>query len=164
VCEMPIIPGGLYALDIDDTLLKIRKIRNAEKESDNRKYKEVVSLQDERIPSYLQKVNAVATIIYITAREESSRQITQDQIMSLDLPQRPIFFSITKGVTLRDYCSSRTFTVVFFADDLDENIRDVIRDFPTAICYRIDPKLPGKISWRMSQTRISAGSPKQFPT
>jgi ethanolamine ammonia-lyase large subunit len=160
IVEIPIITGALYAFDIDDTLLELVRVWNEEQyllasSVDRRKICKVWQLHDPRIPAYLEELSKVASLIYITRRlgDPETRNLTIQQFKQFSIPLEPIYFADDeKSLELLQHINTKggrdAFIGIHFADNRDDECRDVLKNVPGVKVYRVDPKLTTKLKAR----------------
>jgi phosphatidate phosphatase APP1 len=130
---VPIRPGGLYAIDLDDTIFCTDMSSGVWRE-------ENTTLCDARIPLWLHRVASVSEVIYLTARPPESRDATLRQLQQYNLPICPILFTPYKGPVLANYCKAspiNRYMFIIFIDDLMYNIESVLKFCPRTQCYHI---------------------------
>jgi hypothetical protein len=163
IIDIPVFTGSLYAFDIDDTLLKTVKVFDKEEylrvPVDHRKIRHRWELQDPRIPAYLEALSKVASIIYITARsgDVETRNLTMQQFRDFSLPLEPVYYAEKeKSTELLQHLMIRgvvSFTNVIFADNLDMECREMVKNAPGVRVYRVDPLLATKLESRMARKK-----------
>jgi hypothetical protein len=149
ITQIPIIRGAVCAIDIDDTLFKSTRVVHHGRAVTNK-----LEFCHPDIPRWLDTARKTMDVIFITARDPKDEEVTLQQFEAMGLPSFPICFTNNKGLILRRYLQRKEFyTDVIFADDLDANIQSVKNHCPTAVCYRVDPKLNDKLFRRFTRRK-----------
>ena len=117
VSDIPVPLGALVACDLDNTL-----IHSTYKGAGTRWHSPLyIRLMHPDDATWCQGVVAEATLVYDTARDPLAHPITQAQLKTLGLPDRPVIYDAVKGRAVLDLATQGTYTAVVFADDLDSN-------------------------------------------
>ena len=158
ILEMPVVIGALYALDLDDTLFRTKTVfqKTPLQQGDTgfsffgkpRYKKQITILHTEGIVEY---VNSLSNVIYITSRSPDIKEFTTQQLHDFGFPPGKIFFSMDKGVTLLQETEGKNYSKIFFADDRDDNVMNVLRNCPGVSIYRISPELFKKLEYRKNK-------------
>lgn len=80
-------------------------------------------------------------VIAVTSRNPDSRDFTVQQLHDFGFPPGEIFFTMIKDSVILEYIHDKSYSQIFFADDRDDNTRNVLRNCPGVSVYRISPKL-----------------------
>jgi len=78
VADVPVRPGALVACDLDDTIIRTQS--------------KSVALMHPDDAAWCFKAIENATLVYITARDISSHDLTHTQLLALGLPMCPSTF------------------------------------------------------------------------
>lgn len=92
ITYFPILPNSLYAFDIDNTLV----CRDLDKEW-------VLCETHQENRRILHEIKEKSDIIYITARDPSSRKKTESELQDFNYPKCQIFFAVDKRAVLERY-------------------------------------------------------------
>jgi hypothetical protein len=93
-------------------------------------YTPILTDPDE-FPGFLQRVfDAGAHLIFLTARSEELRQLTEFHLTSngINVQSSQIYFAREKGVALKSIVQSNGFSNVVFIDDMEHNLESVQKE------------------------------------
>ena len=102
VSELPVVAGAYYGLDLDDTLLKqvfVTKDRDATTYYTSRYTTEFLAQHPPDV-EFVNHLHTIATVHYVTFRDESMAAETHKQLANLGFPPCPVHFSCNKGYTI----------------------------------------------------------------
>jgi hypothetical protein len=142
VHELPIVPGAVYYLDIDGTLLKISD------DTTPRLPPGPLNLRHPADAAHVRHLAMVATVVYVTSRDATTRDRTLSALGSAGFPTTcPMYMSdvhhtnsFNKGhIVMRDLLKRPENAPVFFVDDVHYNVEDVLAAVPHATAFLIRP-------------------------
>lgn len=152
--EIQVPKDGLVVLDVDDTVMLFKEMGRAwwaEREAElialhgpkvgrelvmrqwvhgAHLYTPVLTDPDE-FPHFLQRVfNAGAHLIFLTARSEDLRDLTESHLSScgVKVESKNVFFAREKGAALRSIVETQGFKNVVFIDDMEHNCESVYKE------------------------------------
>jgi hypothetical protein len=134
VSQLPVVPGALYALDLDETLLK----------TVDGVVWDCVARYAPDVP-FVQNLAKVATVVYITYRELSYYEKTRSQLRRAGFPLDgcDIHHTGNKGYRLQKILGENPdrWPRVLFADDATRHLEWVSQLVPHAETYRVCQQL-----------------------
>ena len=137
VSQLPVVPGALYALDIDETLLDSVWISKSE----NSHAVPVRTHCARHAPdvAHVNHLATVADVVYVTFRDSNDEERTKQELQAAGFPLRKIYFSCNKGVTMKEeVLKDKTYPCVLFADDWELMVQTVKKAVPSVQCYKVD--------------------------
>lgn len=123
VADTPITPNSIYILDIDDTIVIPSN---------------PIKPLDSRTVDWVRNVSQNAYLIYLTARFEAYRALTEQELTSLGFPKARL---IMCGMEPKGFVLFKNLGIVkhnmIFYDDLDYNLASVRAMYPQCALYLI---------------------------
>jgi hypothetical protein len=138
ITHMPMSSNNAcYAFDLDDTVFRSHPVEIPTPEAFQVEPGEwhIQNLHHRDNAKFIRALSKMATVIIITARSPSEETVTE--LEDFGIPYEDLFFSRNKGPTLSTYTKKRNFEEIYFADDLDENLRSVRKHVPEAYLYKV---------------------------
>jgi phosphatidate phosphatase APP1 len=156
--EVPLTPGAVYFIDLDDVIIKSTTVFNADGPSGASgkakwKTEHITHCHEGNITWFKHLLNAKdITVVYLTARPLELALETAGHLQLLELPMFPVIFDHRKGSALLNWLTDHKLLdrPTIFIDDLDQNIRSVQAAAPFVQCYRVSSVLYSKLRRRLN--------------
>ncbi len=136
VAQIPVVAGAYYAIDIDDTLMLGGRSAAYVCAPEN-----LPRFAQDALPgacAWAHRVAACARLEYVTSRSQDIAEATVRQLAAAGFPAAPVACVVDKGT----YVASATYggEVIVFADDMEYNIKDVLKACPHSHCFLISKR------------------------